>query len=104
MMMMKANESSSLIVSLCVVVVLVMSAGGMGVADAVCSLTELEVCLPAMLFGQSPSRECCNKLNEQTPCFCEYMRNPSLRPYVDSPNATKIAAACGVAIPTCSIN
>ncbi|XP_019154613.1 PREDICTED: non-specific lipid-transfer protein 2-like [Ipomoea nil] len=106
-MMMKANESS-LLVSLCVVVLVMMCGGGMGVGDAAaavsCSVTELEACLPAMLFGQSPSGECCSKLREQAPCLCEYMRNPSLRPYVDSPNATKIAAACAVAIPTCSIN
>ncbi|KAL3844897.1 hypothetical protein ACJIZ3_002300 [Penstemon smallii] len=66
-----------------------------------CSPVELSSCLGAVTGGGQPSPQCCGKLREQQPCLCGYIRNPSLRPYVNSPNARKVAAACGVNIPRC---
>ncbi|KAK4490553.1 hypothetical protein RD792_001235 [Penstemon davidsonii] len=66
-----------------------------------CTPTELSPCLAAITGGGTPSQQCCDKLKEQKPCFCNYLKNPSLKPYVDSPNSKKVAAACGVTIPSC---
>ncbi|KAL3844900.1 hypothetical protein ACJIZ3_002303 [Penstemon smallii] len=70
-------------------------------AAANCTPTELSPCLAAIKGGGTPSQQCCGKLKEQQPCYCSYIKNPSLKPYLDSPNAKKIAAACGVTIPNC---
>ncbi|KAG2242218.1 hypothetical protein Bca52824_095938, partial [Brassica carinata] len=60
------------------------------VAEGVtCSVTELSPCLAAFMSSSPPSASCCAKLREQKPCLCGYMRNPSLRQYVSSPNAKK---------------
>ncbi|KAG6407407.1 hypothetical protein SASPL_130398 [Salvia splendens] len=66
-----------------------------------CNPMKLFPCLGAISSGRDPSAECCTKLKEQQPCFCEYIRNPQLKPYVDSPNAKKVAAVCGIKPPTC---
>ncbi|XP_011097163.1 non-specific lipid-transfer protein 2 [Sesamum indicum] len=68
---------------------------------APCNPVELSPCLAAISGSQPPSAECCSKLKEQVPCFCDYVKNPVFKPYVDSPNAKKVAATCGVAFPTC---
>ncbi|XP_022148226.1 non-specific lipid-transfer protein 2-like [Momordica charantia] len=75
---------------------------GARVTEAVtCSPTELSPCVTAILSGMPPSSACCSKLREQKPCLCGYLRNPNLKPYVQSPNAKKVASACGVAFPSC---
>lgn len=66
-----------------------------------CSPMELTPCLGAIMGSQNPSQQCCEKLREQVPCFCGYINNPTLRPYIDSPNAKKVAAVCGLSPPTC---
>lgn len=70
-------------------------------AAVTCNPLELISCSGAIKSGQNPSAECCAKLKEQQPCFCQYVRNPLFKPYVDSPNAKKIVAACGIQPPTC---
>ncbi|KAI3462562.1 hypothetical protein Pfo_019225 [Paulownia fortunei] len=66
-----------------------------------CSPLELSPCLGAITGSQNPSPQCCSKLKEQVPCFCGYINNPTLRPYIESPNAKKVASICGVATPKC---
>lgn len=66
-----------------------------------CNVSELSSCAPAIIAGQPPSAECCTKLKEQVPCFCQYMKDPKYKPYIDSPNARKTAQACNVIIPKC---
>ncbi|WJX77191.1 hypothetical protein P8452_60521 [Trifolium repens] len=71
-------------------------------AEAVtCSPLQLSPCLGAFTSNSQPSADCCNKLREQKPCLCQYVRNPNLRQYVNSPNARKVASSCGVTIPNC---
>ncbi|KAG6407388.1 hypothetical protein SASPL_130377 [Salvia splendens] len=83
-------------------VMVVMAAAVVQDAAAVeCNPMKLFPCLGAISSGRDPSAECCTKLKEQQPCFCEYIRNPQLKPYVDSPNAKKVAAVCGIKPPTC---
>ncbi|KAH6797055.1 Bifunctional inhibitor/lipid-transfer protein/seed storage 2S albumin superfamily protein [Perilla frutescens var. hirtella] len=94
-MMMKKS-----VAALWVVVMLVVMAAEVHEA-ADCNPTALMPCLGAISGGQEPSNNCCSKLKEQQPCFCQYIKNPAFKPYIDSPNARKVAAACNVTIPTC---
>ncbi|KAK2415285.1 hypothetical protein P8452_60520 [Trifolium repens] len=72
------------------------------IAEAVnCNPLELSPCLGAITSNSPPSPECCNKLKEQIPCLCGYIKNPALSPYVNSPGARRVASSCGVAIPIC---
>ncbi|KAI9127874.1 hypothetical protein K1719_000867 [Acacia pycnantha] len=71
-------------------------------AEAVtCSLIALSPCMAAISSSSPPSSECCDKLKEQKACLCGYLKNPSLRQYVNSPAAKKVASSCGVPFPTC---
>ncbi|MQL05579.1 hypothetical protein EI012_26440 [Escherichia coli] len=71
-------------------------------AEAVtCSPTELSSCLGAITSSSPPSRTCCQKLREQQPCLCGYLRNPTLRQYVNTPGARRVASSCGVPLPSC---
>ncbi|KVI08843.1 hypothetical protein Ccrd_012781 [Cynara cardunculus var. scolymus] len=40
-------------------------------------------------------------MREQRPCFCGYLRNPSLRQFVSPATAKRVASQCGVSIPQC---
>ncbi|CAI9259884.1 unnamed protein product [Lactuca saligna] len=72
------------------------------VATAVtCMVTELAPCADAFSSSSPPSQQCCTKLKEQRPCLCQYMKNPSLKSYVVSPNAQKVATSCGLPTPKC---
>nr|GLL43417.1 probable non-specific lipid-transfer protein 2 [Ipomoea trifida] len=63
-----------------------------------CDAMVLVPCSGAILFGFSPSNDCCNKLKEQTPvCLCEYITQ--YRQY--ETRARKAFAKCGVSDPTC---
>ncbi|PIA33403.1 hypothetical protein AQUCO_04100081v1 [Aquilegia coerulea] len=68
---------------------------------ATCSAIELSPCLGAITSGTPPSPACCSGLQSQTSCFCQYIKNPTLKPYVGSPNARKVASACSIAWPSC---
>ncbi|XP_073017271.1 non-specific lipid-transfer protein 2-like [Primulina eburnea] len=85
----------------CLVVAAVLLSEAHETAAVTCNPMELSPCMSAITGSSAPSSACCAKLKEQQPCFCQYMKNPMLRPYVDSPNAKKIAETCGVATPTC---
>ncbi|KAL2896550.1 Non-specific lipid-transfer protein 2 [Bienertia sinuspersici] len=61
-----------------------------------CSAVQLSPCAPAIMSNQKPSPACCSKLKEQKPCLCGYLKNPSLRPYINSPGAKRVASTCKV--------
>ncbi|KAM0049701.1 putative bifunctional inhibitor/plant lipid transfer protein/seed storage helical [Helianthus debilis subsp. tardiflorus] len=85
-----------------VALLMMILAGSMVTTTAVtCSVTELSPCLPSFTSASPPSAQCCAKLKEQKPCLCGYIKNPSLKQYVSSPNAKKVASTCGVPIPNC---
>ncbi|AEE32344.1 putative bifunctional inhibitor/plant lipid transfer protein/seed storage helical [Arabidopsis thaliana] len=72
------------------------------VAEGVtCSPMQLASCAAAMTSSSPPSEACCTKLREQQPCLCGYMRNPTLRQYVSSPNARKVSNSCKIPSPSC---
>ena len=87
----------------CAVVVLALFLIDVGpVAEAVtCTPTELSPCAAAISSSSPPSGACCTKLKEQKPCLCGYIKNPSLRQYVNSPGAIKVLSSCGVTKPKC---
>ncbi|MBA0879797.1 hypothetical protein Goshw_027858 [Gossypium schwendimanii] len=90
-------------VALCVVALaVVLFSGESRTAEAVtCNPGELAPCSPALTSSTPPSSACCSKLKAQQPCLCGYIKNPSLKQYVNSPNAKKVASTCGVPYPKC---
>nr|XP_009804140.1 PREDICTED: non-specific lipid-transfer protein 2-like [Nicotiana sylvestris] len=66
-----------------------------------CSAIQLSPCLGAITSKSPPSILCCSKIREQKPCLCQYLKNPNLRNYVNSPGAKKVARTCGVPYPKC---
>ncbi|KAK7272936.1 hypothetical protein RIF29_13980 [Crotalaria pallida] len=92
----------SVVCAVVVVVALLLAEVSFFKAEAVnCSPVELSSCLGAITSNSPPSGACCQKLKEQKPCLCGYLKNPSLRPYVNSPGAKRVTASCGVPLPKC---
>ncbi|KAH7851158.1 hypothetical protein Vadar_007865 [Vaccinium darrowii] len=89
----------------CVVALLSMAAVILGeawVANAVtCNVMELSPCGDAIRTAAPPSKACCDKLKEQQPCLCIYIKDPKFSGYVNSPNSKKIEIACGTPKPKC---
>nr|GEW55733.1 non-specific lipid-transfer protein 2-like [Tanacetum cinerariifolium] len=83
-------------ITVCTLAILVMVLATPKVAfSATCSVTSLSPCLPAFSSGSPPTASCCSNLKKQQPCLCGYIKNPSLKQYVTSPNAKKVASTCG---------
>ncbi|KAI7758148.1 hypothetical protein M8C21_010595 [Ambrosia artemisiifolia] len=96
---MKASTIVCLVVALSAAMVFT---GQIPTATAVtCNYMELLPCSGAISSSQAPSGTCCSKIKEQRPCFCGYLRNPSLRQYVSPATAQRIASQCGVSLPQC---
>ncbi|TKY64815.1 non-specific lipid-transfer protein AKCS9 [Spatholobus suberectus] len=89
-------------VAMCAVVLVALLLIEVGpMAEAVtCTPTELSPCLPAITSSSPPSTTCCQKLKQQKPCLCGYLKNPSLKQYVNSPGAKRVVSACGLAYPS----
>ncbi|CAK8533810.1 unnamed protein product [Lathyrus sativus] len=66
-----------------------------------CSPVEFSSCLGSITSSSPPSTLCCQKARQQRPCLCGYLKNPSLKQYVYSPGARRVAISCGVPFPTC---
>ncbi|GJZ96200.1 non-specific lipid-transfer protein 2-like protein [Tanacetum coccineum] len=81
--------------------VIVLLGNGQKTNAQTCNPQELMPCAAFLSSGAKPSMACCSKLKAQQPCFCGYMKNPSIGQYINSPNAKKVASACGVPIPKC---
>ncbi|XP_047072571.1 non-specific lipid-transfer protein 2P-like [Lolium rigidum] len=70
-------------------------------ADQTCDVGKLIPCGPAIIGGTPPSDSCCSNLKAQEGCFCQYAKDPAYSGYIDSPNARKTLASCGITLPTC---
>uniref|UniRef100_A0A803M496 Bifunctional inhibitor/plant lipid transfer protein/seed storage helical domain-containing protein n=1 Tax=Chenopodium quinoa TaxID=63459 RepID=A0A803M496_CHEQI len=81
---------------LVVVAVAVLLAVTPATEAVTCSPVELTPCAPVIMYNQAPSSACCAKLQEQKPCLCGYAKNPSLKSYIDSPGAKRMASTCKV--------
>ncbi|MQL91847.1 hypothetical protein Taro_024463 [Colocasia esculenta] len=66
-----------------------------------CSPYELLPCVGAIMYSVLPSDQCCSTLREQQPCLCQYIRDPTLGSYVNSPNSHRVADACRLPFPRC---
>lgn len=76
--------------------------GALGAEGAVtCSPVQLSPCASAITTSRPPSGLCCQRIRQQKPCLCGYMKNPTLRKFVDNPNARKVANQCKVPFSKC---
>ncbi|ESW22883.1 hypothetical protein PHAVU_004G002700 [Phaseolus vulgaris] len=80
---------------LAIVVVAVVVVEGLN-----CSPAELSPCLEAMSSSSPPTSICCQKVREQRPCLCGYLKSPSIKNYANSPGSIRIASSCGIPFPT----
>ncbi|KAI3453060.1 hypothetical protein Pfo_009723 [Paulownia fortunei] len=93
---------NSKVACLAICVVLVVLLGEFEVTRAVtCNPLQLSPCAAAITSSSSPSAACCAKIKEQRPCLCQYMKNPNLQKFINSPGAKKVASSCGTPFPTC---
>ena len=93
------NKLSSVIATALLVWALVLASEAPAAEAVTCNPVQMASCLSAILNGSPPSATCCANIREQRPCLCGYLKNPSLRQYVNSPNARKVASTCGVPYP-----
>ncbi|KAH7856982.1 hypothetical protein Vadar_007609 [Vaccinium darrowii] len=85
-----------------IVLVLVLGCHNAQVSVAVtCNILALAPCLDAINNGTTPSDSCCSNLKEQQSCLCQFAKDPNYSKYITSPNAIKLAKACGVPVPEC---
>ncbi|KAI9110613.1 hypothetical protein K1719_018479 [Acacia pycnantha] len=91
------------VMSLMVMVVLILAVVELPhmAEAAMCSPLSLTPCAAAISSPSPPSSLCCERLMDQKPCLCQYLKDPSLRQYVNSPGAKKIASSCKVPLPSC---
>ncbi|XP_038994379.1 non-specific lipid-transfer protein 2-like [Hibiscus syriacus] len=82
-----------------VVVLLLLTEAELSTA-VTCNPTQLSPCVGA-ITSAPPSKACCSKIKEQKPCLCQYLRNPNLKKFVNTPNARKVASTCGTPFPKC---
>lgn len=96
---MKGGYTTKSVALMAVAMMVVMMVVEVQVTKAVtCSAIQLSPCLEAITKSQKPTAACCNKLREQKPCLCGYIKDPNLKKYVNSPGARNVARACGVTI------
>ncbi|KAG6396615.1 hypothetical protein SASPL_142770 [Salvia splendens] len=90
-------------VAIFVAIVVVLAIGEVEVARAAvtCNPLQLTPCAVAITTAGSPSTVCCTKIKEQSPCLCQYMKNPNLQKFINSPGAKKVATSCGTPFPKC---
>lgn len=84
-----------------VVVVLLVASRAPPVESVTCNAYQLLPCAGVIMKGGQPSVVCCAKLKEQQPCLCKFLKDPSLRAYVNSPNTRRVATICKVPYPQC---
>ncbi|KAF5748004.1 non-specific lipid-transfer protein AKCS9-like [Tripterygium wilfordii] len=87
------------VVSVCALLVMVVALAPMAAEAVVCNPRVLEPCTWAIMSLTPPSSQCCVKVREQSSCLCEYLRQPQLWPFFNSPNTRLVASSCGVPFP-----
>ncbi|XP_039122015.1 non-specific lipid-transfer protein 2-like [Dioscorea cayenensis subsp. rotundata] len=101
MMKMKVLLLCFISTTLMMLLLSVSNAKAAGKPVMTCNPLELSSCADAILSGANPSATCCAKLKQQQPCFCEYVKKPNLKGYINSKNGRKVADTCKVPIPRC---
>ncbi|CAL5209993.1 unnamed protein product [Lathyrus oleraceus] len=88
-------------VTLCVMLMLFLAKTELSMGEVTCNALQLSACANAITSSNPPSATCCSKLKEQKPCLCKYLKDPSLKKFVNSPNAIKVADICDSPFPIC---
>ncbi|MQM02815.1 hypothetical protein Taro_035595 [Colocasia esculenta] len=70
-----------------------------GAAAMACDKSMLLPCETATRTG--PTAECCARLLQLQPCFCDLLKDPIVRRSIGTPEAKKVLEICGVVIPRC---
>ncbi|KGN53813.1 hypothetical protein Csa_015036 [Cucumis sativus] len=87
---------------LCLLVVVAIFLSSVRLGEAVsCNPTELSPCVSAITSSTAPTAACCQKLRQQEPCYCGYLKDPKYKAYAESPRVRAIASQCRVPIPKC---
>ncbi|KAL7001103.1 hypothetical protein U1Q18_002256 [Sarracenia purpurea var. burkii] len=84
-----------------VVVVLLLGEADLSMAATTCNPVALSPCATAIISSKPPTPACCAMLKAQRPCLCQYLKDPNLHKFINSPNAIKVATTCGAPFPTC---
>ncbi|XP_048234531.1 non-specific lipid-transfer protein 2 [Ricinus communis] len=87
-------------VAICTLFVLLLGEAQVTMA-VTCNPTQLSPCVGAITSSSPPSSACCSKIKEQKPCLCQYLKNPNLKKFINTPNARKVASTCGTPFPKC---
>lgn len=97
-----AKSGAAVLMMFLVTTVVISDQISLSTAAAVtCNAVELSPCANAITSATTtPTPICCSKLKEQIPCLCNYMKNPFLQKFINSPNARKVANTCGTPFPT----
>ncbi|KAL8141849.1 hypothetical protein V2J09_014881 [Rumex salicifolius] len=88
---MKANNTAGAVAMVAALVVAAVLIGEAEAAGVTCSPIQLSPCAAAITSGSPPSRVCCQRIQQQKPCLCGYLKNPNLKKFVDTPNARKVS-------------
>ncbi|MFS7967747.1 putative bifunctional inhibitor/plant lipid transfer protein/seed storage helical [Helianthus anomalus] len=67
-----------------------------------CDSSKSELCIQYFTDGASlstPDSPCCENIQEQPGCYCEYIKDPKICKYVASPQAKEVETACRVKTP-----
>jgi curli biogenesis system outer membrane secretion channel CsgG len=100
--MAKQQQGQGMAAVALVAVLVVLAATAAETASAAsCNAGQLAACAPAITAGARPSASCCSNLKAQQGCFCQFVKNPTYGRYINSPNARKVVASCGVSVPRC---
>ncbi|KAF6137316.1 hypothetical protein GIB67_036353 [Kingdonia uniflora] len=87
---------------LALLVTLLVLANEVWVSTAVnCVIQDLIPCLNAVTTPAPPSALCCSKLIVQRSCFCQYLKNPLFKSYLNLSNVQKINSKCSLTPPNC---
>ncbi|THU45204.1 hypothetical protein C4D60_Mb02t15390 [Musa balbisiana] len=89
----------SSVVFFCLISALLLLRSPTAAESVTCDPTLLKPCAASFLFSTRPSSLCCSRIKSQVPCYCQYLNDPSLSGYVSG--GKKVAAACGVSLPSC---
>lgn len=93
------TKAAWLVISL---VIAVLAVNEVEVAMAVsCNPMQLAPCASAITSAARPTDLCCSRIKAQRPCLCQYMKDPNLQKFINSPGAKKVATYCHSPFPKC---
>ncbi|ERN17259.1 hypothetical protein AMTRI_Chr12g235180 [Amborella trichopoda] len=74
---------------------------GLPSANGACDVSTLTPCGRAFYYSQPPTATCCSRLQDQKPCYCQYLKDPRYSGFINSRKGKSILDACKVSIPKC---